>query len=176
MTRVPFRLLAEPAGAAERWVVMTTVSRAADDPQLMDVYKLAVEMADRVSARRSTANAFFLTVQTAFVAVLGLAAPNLAESPWWTSLAVALAGVVLSASWWLQLRSYRDLNRAKFTVITSVEEQLPVRIFADEWAVLKRNRIRRWQGRYAELGAVERIVPVVFAALYVLLLVGWLAT
>jgi hypothetical protein len=155
-------------------VSMTTVPPL-DDPRLLDLYKLAVEMADRVSARRATANAFFLTVQTAFVAVLGVAAPNLARSPWWVSLSVALAGLVLSASWWLLLRSYRDLNRAKFYVINTVEQQLPVRIFADEWTYLKQDSLPRRRGRYAELGAVERIVPAVFAALYVLLFVGRLA-
>jgi hypothetical protein len=39
----------------------------------MELYKLAVEMADRVSARRGTANAFFVTVNTALLAFLGLA-------------------------------------------------------------------------------------------------------
>lgn len=39
----------------------------------LDLYKLAVEMADRVSARRGTANAFFVTVNTALLAFLSLA-------------------------------------------------------------------------------------------------------
>jgi hypothetical protein len=151
---------------------MATASPAAGDPQLLDLYKLAVEMADRVSGRRATANAFFLTVQTAFVAVLGVAAPDLASGPWWASLAVALAGLVLSACWWLQLRSYRHLNRAKFSVINGIEERLPVKIFTEEWAVLGRDPVAGWRGRYAELGTVERIVPFVFAALYALLFVG----
>ena len=42
---------------------------ASVDPQVLDIYKLAVEMADRVSSRRATANAFFLTVNTGLVAV-----------------------------------------------------------------------------------------------------------
>lgn len=141
----------------------------------MELYKLAVEMADRVSARRGVANAFFLTVQTTFVAVAGLAFPELSESPWWASLAVSLAGVTLSATWWMQLRSYRDLNTAKFTVINKLEEHLPVRIFCDEWEELKRDRIPAWRRRYAELGMSERVVPLVFAVVHLLLLVGTLA-
>jgi hypothetical protein len=142
------------------------------DPREFELYKLAVEMADRISARRATSNSFFLTVQTAFVAVMGLAAPSLAERPWWTSLAVSVAGVVLSVSWWLQLRSYRDLNRAKFSVINSIEVDLPRKIFSDEWEFLKKDPIPSWRGRYAELGTMERFVPWVFAALYVLLFLG----
>jgi hypothetical protein len=40
---------------------------------VLELYKISVEMADRVSARRGTANAFFLSVQTAVISVLGLA-------------------------------------------------------------------------------------------------------
>jgi len=142
------------------------------DPREFELYKLAVEMADRISARRATSNSFFLAVQSAFVAVLGLAAPSLADRPWWTSLTVSAAGIALSVSWWMQLRSYRDLNHAKFGVINKIETGLPYKIFSDEWQYLKKDRIPGWRGRYAELGTVERFVPWVFAALYVLLFVG----
>src|SRR5689334_986000 len=127
------------------------------DPRILDLYKMAVEMADRVSARRSTANAFFLTAQTAFVAVIGLTTPSLLKAPWWTALAVSFAGATLSASWWLQLRSYRDLNSAKFKVINTIEEELPVKVFSDEWTALKKNSGSFWCGRYTELGLTERI-------------------
>ncbi|MFI5583764.1 hypothetical protein ACIA5G_01915 [Amycolatopsis sp. NPDC051758] len=142
------------------------------DPRELELYKLAVEMADRVSARRSTANTFYLTVQTAFVTVLGIVTPKLNESNWWNSLVVSIVGMAISISWWLQLRSYRDLNRAKFTVINKMEDRLPVSIFSDEWESLKRDPIPGWRGRYAELGTIERIIPALFAVLYILLLVA----
>lgn len=138
----------------------------------VDLYKLAVEMADRISSRRATANSFFLTVQTAFITVLGLAAPALNKQPLWTSIVVGVAGIALSASWWLQLRSYRDLNKAKFAVINAMEERLPERIFTDEWKSLKSDPVPIWRGRYAELGLVERLIPFVFAILYIVLIFG----
>jgi hypothetical protein len=143
---------------------------------VLELYKLAVEMADRISARRATANAFFLTVQTTFVAVVGLATPTLRHAPWWTTLAVSFAGIVLSVSWWLQLRSYRDLNRAKFKVINSIEANLPIKLFTDEWAALVQASSEGSRRRYLELGNIERFVPIVFAALYVLLFLGRVAT
>ena len=149
-----------------------TGNGATPDPRELELYKIAIEMADRISARRATSNSFFLAVQSALIAVLGLAAPSLAARPWWTSLTVAVAGIALSASWWLQLRSYRDLNRAKFGVINMIEERLPYKIFSDEWRYLKQDRAARWRGRYTELGTVERFVPWVFAMLYVLLFIG----
>jgi hypothetical protein len=138
----------------------------------LDLYKLAVEMADRISSRRASANSFFLTVQTTFVAVLGIATPTLYHAPWWTALAVSLAGIILSGSWWLQLRSYRDLNRAKFNVINSIESALPVQLFTAEWAFLASQTSRKRSGRYRELGSFERVIPIIFAALYVLLFAG----
>ncbi|MFD3473032.1 hypothetical protein ACFWWM_43335 [Streptomyces sp. NPDC058682] len=150
----------------------TTPSEPSQRTEVLELYKLAVEMTDRVSARRGTANAFFLSVQTALIGVLGFGYPKLAESSWWAAVAVALAGVTLSATWWLQLRSYRDLNTAKFQGINKIEARLPVKIFADEWEALRRDSITGWRKLYAELGASERVVPLVFVAAHLLLLVG----
>ncbi|MEU9115337.1 hypothetical protein AB0D04_27040 [Streptomyces sp. NPDC048483] len=153
---------------------------ASSDPhqraEVLELYKLAVEMADRVSARRGTANAFFLTVQTTFVALVGLGFPKLSDAPWWVPVSLFLAGVTLSATWWMQLRSYRDLNTAKFKGINKLEERLPVKIFTDEWEQLRRDPIHGWRKRYTELGTSERVIPVVFVGAHLLVLVGTLTT
>jgi hypothetical protein len=75
--------------------------------------------------------------------------------------------LALSLSWWLLLKSYRDLNRAKFTVINEMENRLEAKVFKDEWEILKKDDVTWWRGRYAEFGTVERVVPVIFAVLYV---------
>jgi hypothetical protein len=117
----------------------------------LELYKLAVEMADRISARRGTANSFFLTVNTGLAALLGST-----ELRWY----VAVAGVLCSLSWWALLKSYRDLNKAKFAVILAMEEQLPVRVYSGEKEHLA-------TGRYWELGSIERFVPWTFVLIYV---------
>lgn len=144
---------------------------SAQDPAAWELYKLAVEMADRISARRGTANAFFLTAQTTFLTVLVLALPT-QDEPAWAAGATIGAGLLISVAWWLQLRSYRDLNRAKFEVIVEIEKSLPIALYGREWNSLKQDRVKFWRPRYAELGAVERTLPVVFAALYVVVLIG----
>lgn len=82
----------------------------------------------------------------------------------------------LCCAWWALLKSYRDLNAAKFAIIHALEDRLPMRVYADEWASLKRDpvrfalrrdAIRGWAGRYRELGRVERLVPCVFVGIYV---------
>ena len=142
-----------------------TSEPARASPEVFEQYKLALEMADRVSARRGQANQFYLTLQSSLLgvpAILGLFGSGSGLDPLRATL-IALIGAMTSITWWLQLRSFRDLNRAKFKVINQMErDYLTVHPFTDEWAVLKKDPIPRWQERYAELGAVERVIPVVF--------------
>lgn len=146
------------------------------DLRVMEAYKLAVEMADRVSARRATANAFFLTVNTTLVAVVGM----YKETPGSTLLPVAVcaAGLAVATCWWFLLRNYRKLNEAKFVVINRIEaEYLPVKPFSDEWEVLSgkdapKKRLARIRAGLRQLGNVERVIPIVFGLLYVMLLAG----
>jgi hypothetical protein len=135
---------------------------------LLDLYRLAIEMADRISVRRGVANSFFLTLNTAVVGVLGAA-----DVEWY----LAAAGILLSVAWWFLLRSYRDLNRAKFRVILDLEKSMPAHIYADEWAHLQAShrapgRAGEAAGsrlaRFRELGVIERVVPAVFALVYVI--------
>lgn len=139
---------------------------SATPTELLDLYRLSVEMADRISARRGQANQFYLTLQSSLLgvpAVFGLVGGN-HLSPL-TGTLLAVVGGMTSITWWLQLRSYRDLNRAKFEVINAMEDKyLAVKPFSDEWAYLKKDPVPRWRSRYAELGTVERIVPIVFLA------------
>lgn len=145
---------------------------AADLPEnYLELYKLAVEMADRVSARRSVANSFFLTINTGLVAVLASAA----DLRWY----LPVAGLLFCVTWWTLLKSYRDLNSAKFQIILGMEEKLPVRVYADEKGIyrseppirfsfrLRRAELRKWIAQYRELTRVERIVPMVFGVIYI---------
>lgn len=133
----------------------------------VDLYKLAVEMADRISARRALANTFFLTANTGLAALLG--GQNLR---WY----VAAAGIVFALAWWWLLQSYRKLNAAKFKVINGIEPRLPVQLFSEEWQTLQNAKapprlwpprdLSAWLAGYHELGTVERVVPLVFVAIY----------
>ena len=147
-----------------------------DKAAVLEIYKLAVEMADRVSARRGAANAFFLSTQTALVAVVNLAADRLHSASWWLTTAVSLAGIMLSIAWAAQLHRYRELNEAKFSVIAEMEERLPVQAFQAEWRALERPARNGRGSRSVELGTLERRIPWIFATLYVFSWVGWMVT
>lgn len=152
------------------------------DAQRLEIYKLAVEMADRVSARRATANSFFVTVNGALAAVVGLAGWSTKSSSAFGLVVTAVAGITLSVTWWLLLRYYRRLNKAKFEVINEIETRLPEQPFTVEWAALKpqedpeavtKRKIRdHWKRKHREATVVEQVVPWVFVVLYVALGAG----
>jgi hypothetical protein len=158
----------------------------------LELYKVTVEMADRISARRGLANSFFVTLNTALVAALAVLDRGATHTQdkigrivvhsetmqpvdaFYVGI-VAAAGLVLAATWWLLLRSYRDLNNAKFKVIHRLEEAWGVKPFAEEWEHAKAEKRPFWKGGYAELGNVERAVPAAFALIYLGVLVKVIA-
>jgi len=145
---------------------------------VFQIYALAVEMADRISARRATANSFLLTLQTGLAAALAAFAARVkpggeaAEPDRFVLVLAAVAGLILAVAWWFLLRSYRKLNGAKFQVINKIEETyFEVRPFLDEWALLKKEDPvkRRLRDGYSELGFIEQVVPAAFGVLYLVL-------
>lgn len=141
------------------------MTQASVDEEAARLYAMSVEMADRVSARRGLANQFYLGIETLLLGVpafLGLTSPGTGFDPLRATLLAAI-GVVISGAWWLQLRSYRQLNTAKFEVILKMEaDYFRIHPFTHEWDSLKNDQVEGWRGRYSELGTVERVVPVVF--------------
>jgi hypothetical protein len=170
--------LGEPEDARRGRTIAGSAVDAEEKNVLFEQYKLAVEMADRVSARRGAANGFFFTVTTALLA---------ASESFGLSLAAG-AGLVLSSAWWWQLRSYRTLSAAKWKVIGDLERNLPALPFTDEWIEIKKDPVERavahfaWVARivqpfarYAELSLVEQVVPFVFFILFAVSLARALA-
>lgn len=142
------------------------MTASSDSDEAARLYAVSVEMADRVSARRGLANQFYLSIETLLLGVpafFGLSTPTDDHFDPRSAMLLAAIGVVVSAAWWLQLRSYRQLNAAKFEVILKIEaDHFAIHPFSDEWDSLKKDRVEGWRGRYAELGTVERLVPIVF--------------
>ena len=99
---------------------------------LLEQYKLYVEMADRISSRRQSANSFFLSVNTAIIALISyvnLGDKNVSGFYW----LISIAGMAICFMWYRLVRSYKDLNTAKFKVIHEMEAKLPVAPYDLEW-------------------------------------------
>ncbi len=143
---------------------------------LLEQYKLFVESADRISQRRQQANNFFLTLNTALLAVLGNILSRSAQlSAVWWFFPVAAVGLVLCYVWYRLVLSYKRLNAGKFEVIHAIEKKLPVALFDSEWRQIGKGKDPK---KYKPFSEIETWIPWVFMALYGVLIVtvviqGW---
>ncbi|MGY2082277.1 RipA family octameric membrane protein [Blastococcus sp. SYSU DS0539] len=131
---------------------------------VLEQYRLYVEMADRISARRALANTFFLSLNTAVLVLIGVfwrKPPEAAVLLLALPLAFLLA---LCLAWFWLVRSYRQLNAGKFVVIAALEQRLPASPWQGEWHALGRGDDR---AKYWPLTHVEPWVPGIYAGAYV---------
>jgi hypothetical protein len=133
---------------------------------VLEQYKLYVEMADRISQRRGLSNTFFMTLNAAIFTLIGVFWKDRPSgSVWWLLFPLV---VVLSQCgiWFYVVRSYRLLNRAKYSVVGLLEERLPASPFwRAEWTELGEGR--DWR-KYWPLTHIEKWVPILFGAIYLL--------
>lgn len=131
---------------------------------VFEQYKLYVEMADRVSQRRGLANTFFLTLNTLIFTAVGVFWQDRpAGSPW---LAVVPLTVLLlqCLAWFWIIRSYRQLNAAKWAVVGAIEERLPASPWwRAEWKAVGQGAD---PARYWPLTHVEQWIPFLFGLAY----------
>ncbi len=80
---------------------------------------------------------------------------------------IASSGIVLSYLWYRLIRSYKDINSGKFTVIHEIESLLPIRPYDAEWTALGRGERR---DLYLPFTHIEVLVPWVFVAVHVFVL------
>ncbi len=132
---------------------------------ILEQYKIYVEMADRISARRSLTNTFFLTLNTAIFAGIGVSLKDPPKIPSWILVFPVLALVIQCVAWFFLVRSYRQLNAAKYTVIGVLEERLPASPYWNaEWKALGEGKDK---AKYWPLTHLEQWIPILFAATYV---------
>ena len=133
---------------------------------LLEQYKLYVEMADRISARRQTANSFFLSINTAIIALIGYVnfGSKTTTDYYWL---VSAAGAVSCYAWYRLIRSYRDLNSAKFKVVHEMEQMLPFAPYDTEWEKVGRGKDPKL---YLPFTHIEIVIPWVFFVIHTLIL------
>jgi hypothetical protein len=132
---------------------------------LLEQYKLYVEMADKISERRQAANTFFIGMCSALLGALGVTWPTdavIARTPWF--VLVSVVGILLCLVWYRLIRSYRDLNSAKFKVVGRMESFLPVRPYRAEWELVGEGKA---SGLYLPFTHIETRIPFAFVALFV---------
>lgn len=139
----------------------TTDLTESDIKATVDIYKTLIDMADKVSQRRQTANAFYLTINTALFSLIFSTIDKKIE--WQLYGIVCLCGLLICLVWSRNIKTYKDLNSGKFYVINEIESALPIKPFNAEWEHLERGRNR---SKYRPFHDVEKLVPIVFLMMY----------
>lgn len=139
------------------------------EKHLFEQYKLYVEMADRISARRMLANSFFVGVHTALIMLFTVLLKEKVLQPALIGFAPFVAAILLCFVWWRIVYSYRQLNSGKFKIVRALEQMLPVAPYDEEWFALGAGKDRK---KYLPLTHVENWVPVCFGVLYFFLAGG----
>ena len=136
----------------------------------LEIYKLHAELADRVSQRREGANRLYVSLLVGLMVFVGaLLRFGANDVPVQIILSVAgVMGMLLSISWYVVIRSYRQLNSGKFAALHELERKLAYPFFKREWELLAEGRDR---SRYWRLTTVEVTLPVIFFVLFGSLLV-----
>ena len=147
--------------AAKRLIHNTKESYGSSfNADLLEQYKLYVQSAENVSARRVASIQYLLTLNAALVALYGFQSAGFGENYW--TLLVPITGILVSLLWRLIIKSHADLNHVKFKVIHELEQHLPAAMFKYEWRLAEEG-----QGKaYRAVTTIERWIPVLFAALH----------
>lgn len=147
------------------------------EKEIIELYKVMVTSSEQLIQRRQSMNSFFIAAIGSVLALAGalIKFGNVESTPLFLLVMafLSITGIILCYSWHNLIDNYGKLNKAKFRVITKLEEALSVQIFSAEWAALGKG-FRH--DKYKSFTSTEKNIPLGFATLIALLFVltvGW---
>ena len=152
---------------------MLSAHREETVQQLFEQYKLYQQTSEALVSRRDAYNTFHLSINTALLTFTGVIigwADFSVSGKTWVLIFTALAGFLFNLSWCRKLDQLKILNTAKMRMINSIEQQLPLKLYAEEYAIMK-DDLNPW--KYRNSSADEKSVPVCFNVLYGLVLIAF---
>src|SRR5258706_12632240 len=94
-------------------------SESSRDQMIIEQYKAFIGDVGNIGQRYATSNGFYATLVAGLVALLGLTEPGkaLGKFAWVVQLSICFFALVLCWIWWETVHYFRQLFRAKFTVL-----------------------------------------------------------
>ena len=138
---------------------------------LLEQYRIFVEMADKISDRRTLTNRYFFAINSIFIAALGVLTQL--ESALMFNLALFVItgiGIIFCYLWRTLIVEYMNLNTMKFAIIQEMESLLPLKPYTYEWFKLRFGKDSR---KYLPFSHIEMRVPYMMIMFYIaVLLIG----
>jgi hypothetical protein len=136
--------------------------------QLLEQYKLWVEITDRTQQRRIQASSSDVLLVTntliAATSAAGVAGSTLGLHRF-PSVVLGITGLLVCLAWGQKVTSYRAVLNAKYQVINEIETMLPLQLFAKEWRALADSKSYR-----PRMINFELLLPRLFALLHAVLI------
>ncbi len=133
----------------------------------LEQYRIYLHVFNSTNERRQKSNEFFLGLNAAIIGILGYVETKSIPNANIIFLLVPFVGISIGYCWYKIIKSYSQLNKAKFQVIHTVEQKLPIALFQTEWHVLGKGKDHK---KYRPLSDTERFIPITFIALYIVIL------
>lgn len=138
--------------------------------RIMEQYKIYQKTSEDLVERRQNVNSFYITVNSAIVAVFGVIL-GLADYPSNTFVIIIMAviGIILDISWIKLLEAYGVLNSAKMKVICMLERELPIRLYDTEWMVMSDKLNLK---KYVSFTDSEKRIPKILIGVYSFIIIA----
>lgn len=133
----------------------------------LEQYKAYLQDVGNIGARHESSRHFYLSVVSALFVFLAMAGPNgLFEAVHGKVLVLVGAfGLAMCVVWVLHMQSFGAIYRAKFGVLRAIEQKHQLfHVFDEEWKLLQADP------RYKLLTWIDSVMPVLFAGLFVALM------
>src|SRR5690625_2515780 len=134
---------------------------------ILEQYKLYVKMADNISSRRDKINKFYTSVLTVILTMTTFLFNepfSIIEMNELTLAFISLLGIGLCLNWFMNIKSYKKLNSAKFDIINELENYLPFKGYTKEYKILRERK------DYRNLSSNEKRVPIILIVVFIILL------
>jgi len=120
----------------------------------IELYKVYLETTSKTSETRAKINTFFVSINTLIIGSSSFINPTL----------LLLFGICINILWVALIKSYRDLNNAKFQVLQEMEQELCHKCFTREEEIYKTIKRR-------SITTIEILLPYFMMIFYGLMVV-----
>ena len=136
----------------------------AKNDNVLELYKIMVDSANKVTEWRQKSNEFFLAINSALIATSTYLF-DIYQTP--TAPGIAAFGIILSVIWYESVKSYSKLSSAKWKVVSEMEQR------EFKYPIFQMERKYYKEARRRGNASVEKMVPLLFIVMYAIILIFW---
>lgn len=125
--------------------------------ELLELYKLHSKFANDVTKIRCDSNKFYVSLLTLNISFISVLKSFMDDSSHLVAI-FSIFSILICLVWYFNITSYKKLNSGKFKMLNELENKLSIKPFYIEWNYLKSDK-----KKYTKLTSVEKLLPLLFA-------------